>query len=93
MNDDVTDEQKSEFEKSGLVALKKIKSIHKVYYGPPAMTPREVVDNSYDYAWICHFKSAEDEKLYQEDPIHLKFIEDFKHLWKNVVVYDNLITK
>ena len=56
------------------------------------MTDREVVDNSYDYAWICHFKSAEDEKLYQDDPIHLKFIDDYKHLWKDVKVYDNLVT-
>jgi len=91
MNENVTDEQKADFAKNGLEELKKIKSLHKVYYGPAAMTPREVVDNSYDFAWICHFKSSEDQDAYQEDPMHLKFIEDYKHLWKRVQVYDNLV--
>lgn len=92
LNEDVSDEQRLDFETNGLNEIAKIESIYKLYYGPAAMTDRDVVDNSYDYAWICHFKSAEDEKLYQDDPVHLKFIEDYKHLWKDVKVYDNLVT-
>lgn len=90
MNENVTDEQKKDFAKNGLSELVKVSSIYKSYFGPAANTPREVVDNSYDFALICHFKNKEDQDAYQIDPIHLKFIEDYKDLWKNVIVYDNL---
>lgn len=93
-NEGVAEADHADFAKNGLEALMGIPSIYKGYYGPPAMTPREeVVDNSYDFALICHFKSAADQDLYQEDPIHLKFIEDYKHLWKRVQVYDNLLSE
>ena len=94
MNEGVTEEQKADFAKNGLQELLKISSIYKGYFGPPAMTPREdVVDNSYTFALVCHFKASADQDKYQVDPDHLKFIEDYKHLWKRVVVYDNLVTK
>lgn len=93
MNENVTDEQKANFTKNGLGELVEVSSIYKSYFGPPAKTPREVVDNSYDFALICHFKNKEDQDAYQIDPIHLKFVEDFKDLWKEVVVYDNLTMK
>lgn len=93
MKKEVSEEQKADFKSNGLKALSNIKSIYRIYYGPPAMTEREVVDNSYDFALICHFKDAAAEKLYQDDPIHLKFIEDFKHLWERVQVYDNFDRK
>lgn len=91
MNENITEEQKANFAKNGLGELVKVSSIYKSYFGPPAKTPREVVDNSYDFALICHFKNKEDQDAYQIDPIHLKFIEDFKDLWKSVIVYDNLM--
>lgn len=87
----VTDKQKEDFKKNALPELAKSPTIHKVFYGPPAGTPREVVDNSYDFAWICHFKSAEDQDAYQVEPIHLKFVEEYKDLWERVQVYDNLV--
>ena len=93
MNENVTDEQKANFAKNGLGELVKVSSIYKSYFGPPAKTPREVVDNSYDFALSCHFKNKEDQDAYQIDPIHLKFIEDYKDLWKEVIVYDNLTMK
>ncbi|MEM9918902.1 MAG: Dabb family protein [Bacteroidota bacterium] len=82
---------KASFEE-GMKELAKTPSIYKLYYGPPAMTPREVVDNSYDYAWICHFKNKADHDAYQEDPIHLKFVDQYKDLWEKVQIYDNLVS-
>ena len=90
--EDVTDQQKEDFNNNGLAVLAKAPTIHKVFYGPPAGTPREVVDNSYDVAWICHFKNAADQDAYQVEPIHLKFVEDYMDLWERVQVYDNLIS-
>lgn len=92
-NEGISEEQKSDFAKNGLTNLVKVPSIYKGYFGPPAMTPRDVVDNSYDFALVCHFKNKADQDLYQDDPGHLKFIEDYKHLWKSVQVYDNLLSE
>lgn len=91
VNEGITEEQKADFAKNGLGALSAIESVHKMYVGPPAMTQREVVDNSYGFALICHFKDEAAHDAYQDDPIHLKFIEDYKHIWSKVVVYDNLV--
>jgi len=93
MNENVTADQKADFAKNGLGKLTKVPSIYKSYFGPPAMSPRDVVDNTYDFALVCHFKNKEDQDKYQIAPIHLKFIEDYKDLWKRVQVYDNLLMK
>ena len=90
MKDDISLKERSFFEE-GLEKLSEIESIQKVYWGPPAMTPRDVVDNSYDYAFIVHFKDAHAHDAYQVDQIHLDFIEASKHLWEDVQVYDNLV--
>lgn len=91
MKEDVTQEAIKEFNNVGLKELAKIESLYKCYYGPPAGTSRDVIDGSYTVAWVCHFKNAEDEALYQKDPLHLAFIEKYKDLWDKVVVYDNLV--
>ena len=91
MKEEVTEEQKADFVKNGMGKLKECPQLYRVFYGPPAGTPREVVDNSYDFAWICHFKSAADQDAYQTEPIHLKFVEDYNHLWEKVQVYDNVL--
>lgn len=92
LNEDISDEDRQRFEAEGLKSLATCPTIQKVYYGPPAMSPRDVVDNSYDFAWVCHFKNKADQDAYQAEPIHLKFIEDFGSMWTKVQVYDNLVT-
>lgn len=91
LKEDLSDEDRKQFEEEGLGTLATCPTIQKVFYGPPAMTPRDVVDNSYSYAWICHFKNKEDQDAYQVEPIHLKFIEDYSSMWTKVQVYDNLV--
>ena len=91
MKEGVTEEQKADFVKNGLGKLAKAPTIYKVYYGPPAMSDRDVVDDSFDMAWVVHFKNAADQDAYQVEPIHLKFVEDYKDLWEKVQVYDNLL--
>ncbi len=90
MKDGFDETKKTRFE-AGLKKLAKVPSIKDVYWGPPAGTDREVVDNSYDYAWIVHFANKEDQDKYQVDPIHLKFIEECKDIWDKVIVYDSLV--
>lgn len=76
---------------NGLDTLATVSAIHKVTYGPPAMTQREVVDNSYDYAYLVEFLSEDDHESYQKDSIHLEFVDKYKSLWKEVKVYDNIV--
>jgi len=63
------------------------------HIGTPAGTPREVVDNSYQFSLVLNFESKESQDAYQIDPIHLEFIDRAQHLWKKVQVYDSYATK
>lgn len=80
-----------EFIEVGLPELAKVPSIQSVSWGPPAGTPREVVDNSYDLAWIVNFANAEDQDKYQVDPLHVEFVEKYKSIFERVQVYDNIV--
>ena len=92
LKEGVTEDQKLMFE-AELGKLAKCPTIDKVWYGKPAMTPRDVVDNSYNYAWVVHFKNAADQTAYQSEPIHLAFIKTCEALWEKVQVYDSLVKK
>ncbi len=61
------------------------------HIGKPAGTPREVVDNTYQFSLVLNFESKESQDEYQTDPIHLEFIDRAQHLWKKVQVYDSYI--
>lgn len=87
--EDISKERIREFE-SSLVEMTKIKSISSVYYGQPAMTPRSVVDNTYDYAWITLFEDKTAHDAYQMDPIHDKFKKINTDIWEKVQIYDSL---
>ena len=59
---------------AGLKALKAIGVIQQLHVGAPASTEkRDVVDNSYDVSELMVFKSVEDQKTYQDHPLHVAF--------------------
>ena len=60
------------------------------FIGVPAETPRDVVDNSWTYSIILTFPSKESQNNYQNEPVHLKFIEESSNLWERVQVYDSV---
>jgi hypothetical protein len=72
----------------GLKKLSKVVVIRSFHIGEPAATRREVIDSSYSISWLLYFDNAADQDSYQTDPIHLKFVDECKHLWKKVTVYD-----
>ncbi|NOT75824.1 MAG: Dabb family protein [Cyclobacteriaceae bacterium] len=75
----------------GLKTLKKIESIRQIHIGLPADTEkREVVDNSYSVSELMFFDDAAGQKIYQDHPIHKKFVENCSMLWGKVIVYDSL---
>lgn len=74
----------------GLMTLTKIKHIQSWHLGVPAGTSREVIDGSYAVSWLNTLKDRKAQDAYQVDPIHLAFVENYKHLWEKVVVYDSI---
>ena len=60
------------------------------HIGSPADTNREVIDSTYSYSLILTFDSKKEQDLYQEHPLHDKFIKNASSLWKKVQVYDSL---
>ena len=63
-----------------------VKSSH---IGGMAPSDRDVVEQSYTYCLIATFVSKEDQDRYQTESVHIDFIENAKHLWKKVVVFDS----
>ena len=45
---------------------------------------------TYDISWLVFFESPADQDSYQNDPIHLKFVEECSLLWEKVTVYDTV---
>lgn len=74
----------------GLKKLAAVKTIKSYHLGMPAGSSRDVVDGSYAISWMTVFKDKAAQDAYQVDPIHLKFVEDCKHLWSKVIVYDSV---
>lgn len=89
LNEDVTDEQRAQFEE-GLKKLLSIDEVHHYQIGVPGQTEeREVTDHSFGYSFFSWFKNLEDYKVYAEHPVHLDFIDTYEELWTEVRVYDS----
>jgi hypothetical protein len=74
----------------GLKKLSKVSTIKSFNIGVPAGTRRDVIDSSYSVSWLLFFNTDAEQESYQSDPIHLKFVQECKHLWKKVMVYDTV---
>ena len=75
----------------GLKTLEKIETIRSLHIGVPAATePRPVVDASYSASELMIFDDLAGQQVYQDHPIHKKFVADCGHLWDKVVVYDSV---
>ena len=73
----------------GLKTLRKIEAIKELRIGVVASTEkRDVVDNSWAVSELMFFEDIAGQAIYQDHPIHQKFIKDCSHLWDKVIVYD-----
>jgi hypothetical protein len=85
---DLNEEEKAQFQ-AGVESLATIESMEQVLIGTPAnTTKRPVIDDSYDCALTVILGDIDAHDLYQEDPIHLKFVEECAHLWEKAKIYD-----
>lgn len=90
INPAATPEDIRNFE-TGLDELGTIEELIDYHIGKPAMTPREVVDNSYQYSIITSFKNKADHDAYQVHPIHDDFRTKIGGIVDSVRIYDSLI--
>ena len=85
---EITAQQRPDFRR-GVESLGGIKAVEKIYVGTPAKTEkRPIIDDSYAVALTVLCKDLAAHDAYQVDPIHLKFIADFKTFWNRVQIYD-----
>ncbi len=76
---------------AGLQTLSAVPELRALSIGTPAPTEaRDVVDGSFDVLETMVFASLEDQKTYQDHPVHQAFIAACSHLWDRVLVYDAL---
>lgn len=73
----------------GVSSLGKIESLLMFNVGKPAGTDRPVIDKSYSYCLLTVFKDEAGHDVYQDHPIHLKFIENCGTFWEKVVIFDS----
>ena len=65
-----------------------IPGVRNIWLGKPAMTPRDVVDNSYQVGLAVVLDDSAAHDVYQTHPLHLEFIARNKANWDRVRVYD-----
>jgi hypothetical protein len=69
--------------------LRQVPTVRQLWAGPPAGTPRDVVDNSYACGLTVIFDDRAGHDVYQDHPLHFDFIERNREYWKRVQVYDH----
>lgn len=84
------DRDAESFETSVKKFIESSEYVQSMHLGSPAMTPREVVDNSYSYCLIVSFADKAAHDAYQAEQVHLDFIEESKDLWSRVQIFDSL---
>jgi hypothetical protein len=73
--------------------LGKIPTVKQLMAGLPAMTPRDVVDNSYGVGLTVILADDAGHDIYQKHDLHMDFIARNKAIWKRVQVYDHKSAK
>lgn len=81
-------QERNHFETSLKTLFKESKYTRTNFLGTPPKATREVVEDSFTYAMIVTFESAEAQMGYQKETAHLNFIEKTKHLLEKFIVYD-----
>ena len=89
--DGITDAERETFVEE-VKKLANSENVAEFRLGKPAGTPREVVDNSYDFQIVVGFESQAAHDAYQsdEDAVHSHFVATCKHWFAKVLIYDSL---
>ncbi len=89
LKDDLAPDRRTGFAEA-LRGLTSIESVRHGFVGVPAATDRPVIDRSYSYALTVVFDDQAGHDRYQVDPIHERFVEQYKDCWERIVIYDSV---
>jgi hypothetical protein len=84
---DVTETERQQFIR-GVHSLATVGTVRHGWTGKPADTDRPIIDRTYSYAMVLVFDNKVGHDAYQVDPIHTVFLDELKHLWVQVKIYD-----
>lgn len=85
---ELTDTQRADFRR-GLESLAGVKSLVSLHIGTPApLPPRPVLDGTYSFSLTGIFQDVAGHDVYQVDPLHKAFLENFRTQWTKVQIYD-----
>ena len=87
LRSDLTPAEKTRFVE-GIRSLSTIDCVEHGFFGVPAATNREIIDQSYSYALVLSFANAADQDAYQVHPVHDAFRENCGGSWSRIVIYD-----
>jgi hypothetical protein len=65
-----------------------VPTVRHLWAGAPAMTPRDVVDNTYQVGLLVALEDSKGHDVYQDHPLHHEFIARNKAHWERVRVLD-----
>jgi hypothetical protein len=88
LNDDAPENIRDDMIASCRNSMAKIPTARHVWAGTPAMTPRPVVDNTYDVGLCVILDDVKGHDEYQAHALHQEFLANFKKHWKRVQIYD-----
>jgi hypothetical protein len=86
---ETTEEEKTAF-RAGLDSLTGVESIKSMHVGVPAEISRPVVDTTYTYSLVVSFDDMAGHDVYQVHPVHKAFLEQYRHMFEKVVIYDSI---
>ncbi len=87
LKDGLSNSEVKEFEK-GLESLIRNPLAISGFYGKPADTHRDVVENTYSYGLSILFKDLAGHDQYQAGPVHLTFVDQNSKKWIRAQVFD-----
>jgi hypothetical protein len=73
---------------AGVASLRGVAGVRQAWWGRPAATNRPVIDRTYSCGLTLAFEDQAGHDAYQEDPIHLSFVEQNRDKWTRVQIYD-----
>ena len=82
------DDEPDESFESGLRALAQDPNVRAAYFGTPAETDRDVVENTYTYGLVLVVDDISGHDAYQAGHAHTQFLDDHFRSWDRVLVHD-----
>lgn len=90
---DAPDDTAACMERDIIGQLSSIPQILELWAGAPEGIEREVVDNEYAMSLHAIFKDRETLRAYQEDPVHVEFVNTYKVWFERLRVYDTRLSE